>query len=467
LTTAGRPVLDPATGRAITLLPDTDGPGVADAVARADAAFRGTWADTSPAHRSGLLHELGNLLREDRDELAALERLGAGKPTTRAVGEVDFAARVVDWFAAAARYPVGETHPTGPGMRTCTDRVPVGVCAAIAPNNYPLLLAVWKIAAALAYGNTVVVKPAPETPLSTRRLVDRAAELLPQGVLTAVHGGAETGRLLCDHPAVGMVSFTGSTTAGREVARRCAEGLKPVSLELGGKSPVIVFRDADLDAAAQAVVAGFTGNTGQMCVAGTRLIVDRAVHDDFVARVAELAAALRVGPPQAPSTDLGPLISRAAADRAAEAVEEAAAQGAQVILPPGRFGVRHDLDGGFFVNPVIVDRAPPDSRAWREEIFGPVLSVASFDADAEALALAHDTAYGLSASVWTSDADRVERFSRALRAGMVWVNTWGDTEETVSVSGLGQSGYGRELGIHAVEGYTRPRAVWVAHRPGW
>ncbi|WP_374774051.1 aldehyde dehydrogenase family protein [Streptomyces sp. NBC_01310] len=466
MSAAGRPVLDPATGRAVSRLPDTAAPGVADAVARADAAFRGVWADTSPAGRSGLLRELGNLLREDRDELAALERQGAGKPTARALGEVDFAARVVDWFAAAARYPVGETHPSGPGMRTYTDRVPVGVCAAIAPNNYPLLLAVWKIAAALAYGNTVVVKPAPETPFSTRRFVDRAAAVLPEGVLTAVYGGAETGRVLCDHPAVGMVSFTGSTAAGREVARRCAEGLRPVSLELGGKSPVVVFRDADLDAAARAVVTGFTGNTGQMCVAGTRLIVDRAVHTEFVGRVAGLAAALRVGPPQDPGTDLGPLISRAAADRAADVVEEAVAGGAKVILPPGSSGVLHDLDGGFYVNPVIVDGAPAGGRAWREELFAPVLSVVPFDTDAQALALAHDTAYGLSASVWTSDADRVERFGRALRAGMVWVNTWGDTEESVSVSGLGQSGYGRELGIHAVEGYTRPRAVWVAHRPG-
>lgn len=466
MTPAGRPILDPATGRIITRLPDTDGPAVADAVARADAAFRGVWADTSPARRSGALRDLGSLLREDRGELVALEQRNTGKPTARAEGEVDFAAQVVDWFAAAARYPVGETHPTGPGMRTYSDRVPVGVCAAIAANNYPLLLAVWKIAAALAYGNTVVVKPAPETPLSLRHLVDRAADVLPGGVLTAVHGGAEVGRLLCDHAAVGMVSFTGSTAAGRAVARRCADGLKPASLELGGKSPVVVFGDADLDAAARAVVAGFTGNTGQMCVAGTRLIVDRAIHDAFVGRVAELAAALRVGPPAAPDTDLGPLISRAAVDRVAEAVEEAAKQGAEVILPPGCTGVRHDCGGGFFVHPAIVDGAPADSRAWQEEIFGPVLSVAPFDAETEALALAHDTGYGLSASVWTSDADRVERCSRALRAGMVWVNTWGDTEETVSVSGLGQSGYGRELGLHAVEGYTRPRAVWVAHRSG-
>ncbi|THA70068.1 aldehyde dehydrogenase [Streptomyces sp. A0958] len=464
MTEEGRAILDPATGQVFARVPDTSGPGVADAVDRAASAFHGSWAGTSPAHRSGLLRELAHLLREDRDALADLERRNAGKPVARAVGEVEFAAQVVDWFAAAARYPVGETHPSGPGMRTYTDRVPVGVCVAIAPNNYPLLLAVWKIAAALAYGNTVVVKPAPETPLSTRRLVERAAEVLPEGVLTAVYGGAGTGRQLCDHPAVGMVSFTGSTAAGREVARRCADGLKPVSLELGGKNPVVVFRDADLDEAARAVVTGFTGNTGQVCVAATRLIVDRAVHAEFVGRVAELTAALRVGLPQDPATDLGPLISRAAVDRAAEAVDEAETQGAKVIVPPGSAGVRHALGGGFFVDPVILDGPPSTGRAWREEIFAPVLSVAAFDTDAEALSLAHDTAYGLSASVWTSDAHRAEHFGRALRAGMVWVNTWGETEETVSVSGLGQSGYGRELGIHAVEGYTRPRAVWVAHR---
>jgi acyl-CoA reductase-like NAD-dependent aldehyde dehydrogenase len=466
MTAAQRHVVDPATGSTIARVPDSDERAVAHAVAGAEAAFHEVWAHASPADRSGRLRALADLLRDDRDTFAALERRNAGKPTARAAGEVDFAAEVLDWFAAAARYPVGETYPAGPGMRTYTDRVPVGVCAAITPNNYPLLLAVWKIAAALAHGNTIVVKPAPETPLSIRHLIDRAAGVLPEGVLTAVYGGAETGRLLCDQPAVGMVSFTGSTAAGREVARHCADALRPACLELGGKSPVVVFGDADLDAAARAVVAAFTGNTGQMCVAGTRLVVERTVHHDLVGRVAEAAGSLRVGRPADHGTDLGPLISRAAADRVAEVVEEAAKGGAEVILPPGRSDVRHELDGGFFVHPAVLDGVPFESRAWRTEIFGPVLSVASFDTDAEALALAHDTGYGLSASVWTADAGRVERFSRALRAGMVWVNTWGDTEEMVSVSGLGDSGYGRELGVHAVEGYTRPRAVWVAHRPG-
>lgn len=464
MTVHGRPVLDPATGGTVTHVPDTGAADVAEAVGRAGTAFRDVWADTSPADRGGALRQLAALLREDRAELAALERLNTGKPTARAAGEVEFAGQVLDWFATAARYPVGETHPAGPGMRTYTDRVPVGVCAAITPANYPLLLTVWKVAAALAHGNTAVVKPAPETPLSVRHLVGRAAEILPPGVLTAVYGGAETGRLLCGG-GVGMVSFTGSTAAGREVARRCAEGPTPVSLELGGKSPVVVFRDADLDAAARAVVTGFTGNTGQVCVAGSRLIVDRAVHREFVARVAELAAGLRVGDPRDARTDLGPLISRAAARRTSAVVAEAAERGAEVVLPPGRTAVRHDQDGGFFVHPVILDRVPLDSRAWREEIFAPVLSVAPFGTEQEALALAHDTDYGLSASVWTSDADRAEYFARSLRAGMVWVNTWGDTDEAVSVSGLGSSGYGRELGIHAVDAYTRPRAVWTAHRP--
>ncbi|MFJ5265765.1 aldehyde dehydrogenase family protein [Streptomyces sp. NPDC088387] len=460
----GRPVLDPATGTVLTHLPDTTPDAVAATTARAAHAFEEHWAHTTPAQRAAALTALARLLREDSGQLAALERAHTGKPTARAEGEIAFAAEAADFFAAAARHPVGETHPAGPGLRAYTDRLPVGVCAAIVPNNFPLLLATWKIAAALAHGNTVVVKPAPETPLSIRRLVEQAAHVLPDGVLSAVYGGARTGRALCTRPQVGAVSFTGSTRAGREVARLCADGPTPLTLELGGKSPVVVFADADLDAAAHAVVTGFTGNTGQVCVAGSRLIVEDRVHHELVARVAELAANLRVGRPTDPTTDLGPLISAAAADRTTHLVTEAAAAGARVLLPPGRTTPRDHLDGGFYVHPAVIDHAPRTGRAWREEIFGPVLAVASFTHDSEALALAHDTAYGLSASVWTADAHRAEHFARTLRAGMVWVNTWGDTDPAISVGGHGQSGYGRELGLHAADGYTRPRAVWVAHR---
>ncbi|WP_369229623.1 aldehyde dehydrogenase [Streptomyces sp. R21] len=464
-----RRILDPSTGHPVTSLPDTGGQEAEHLLARADDAFRNGWGTASPTERSRRLHELAGLLRDRRTEFATLERMNAGKPTARAEGEVDFAAQVLDWFATVARYPVGEVHPAAPGRRTYTDRVPVGVCVAICPNNYPLLMAVWKVAAALAYGNTVVVKPAPETPLSVRRLVELAGDILPDGVLGAAYGGARTGRRLCGDPRVGMVSFTGSTAAGREVAKMCADGVKRVALELGGKSPIVVFADADLDTAAQAVVEGFTGNTGQMCVAATRLIVDETVHDAFVRKVAERTAALAVGAPDDPGTDLGPLITRAAVERVEAVVEEAAKLGAAVWLPPGEKQVRPEptsaIADGFFVNPVILDSAPSHSRAWREEIFGPVLSVARFGTETQALALAHDTPYGLSASVWTSDAGRAERFAQALRAGMVWVNTWGDTEESVSVGGMGQSGYGRELGLHAADGYTRTRAVWIAHPP--
>ena len=359
-------------------------------------------------------------------------------------------------------------HPPAPGTRVYTDRLPLGVCVAICPANYPLLMAAWKAGAALAFGNTVVVKPAPETPQSVRLLIELAREVLPPGVLSAVHGDAGTGRLLCTLPEVAAVSFTGSTAAGREVAGTCADGVKRVALELGGKNPFVVFPDADLEAAAVAAVEAFTGNSGQMCVAASRLVVHESVAAGLVARIAELAAARPLGPTDDPGTALGPLISRRAVDRAAAAVDEAVAQGAGALLPPGAATVRAALEGrcadGFYIHPVVLDRVPTTARAWREELFAPVLAVRTFRDEDEAVRLAHDTDYGLSASVWTSDAGRTERLAARLRAGMLWFNTWGDTDESVSVGGLGLSGYGRELGVDAVDQYTHTRAVWIGYR---
>ncbi|MET7622240.1 aldehyde dehydrogenase family protein [Streptomyces sp. NPDC005408] len=462
----GRPLYDPSTGECFDALPDSTPDECARTVRRA-ADAGGPWNESGPRHRSERLHRLADLVHERRDAFIELERRGAGKPVGRVGGEVDFAVRAFRWFAHAALHPAGEVHPAGPGLRAYTDRVPLGVCAAICPANYPLLMAAWKAAAALAYGNTVVVKPAPETPLSVRLLVETAREVLPPHVLGAVYGGSEVGRLLCELPDIAAVSFTGSTAAGSDVARRCAAGVKRVSLELGGKNPLVVFPDADLDAAAAAAVEAFTGNSGQMCVAASRLIVHESVHSDFVRELAARAGSRALGPTDDPGTQLGPLITARAVDRVTEAVDEAVAQGASALLPPGRSTLRPHLPGacgqGFYVNPVVLDQVTTTGRAWRQELFGPVLAVRSFRTEDEALSLAHDTAYGLSASVWTADSGRTERLAGRLRAGLLWFNTWGDTDETISVGGIGHSGYGRELGVHAADQYTHTRAVWIAH----
>lgn len=460
---AGRALYDPATGEVYDRLPDSTPAECAEAVRRAARAFDG-WYAAGPRQRARCLHALADAVHERRADFVELERRGAGKPVARIGGEVAFAVRALRWFAEQALRPSGEVHPSEPGTRAYTDRIPLGVCAAVVPSNYPLLMAAWKVGGALAYGNTAVVKPAPETPLSVRLLVELGGRVLPEGVLGAVYGGAEVGRLLCALPEVAAVSFTGSTAAGREVAARCADSVKRVSLELGGKNPLVVFPDADPAAAAASAVEAFTGNSGQMCVGASRLIVHESVHDEFVREVAARAFARRVGPTDDPATELGPLITRRAVERVASAVEEAVAHGVTALLPPGRKDVRLELDGGYYVSPVVLDEVPGTLRAWREELFGPVLAVRSFRTEEQALALAHDTDYGLSASVWTADGGRVERFARRLRAGMLWFNTWGDTDEHISVGGIGQSGYGRELGVHAADQYTHTRAVRIGHR---
>ncbi len=464
-TGTGRALIDPATGECFATLADSTAAECADTVRRAAEAFT-AWSEAGPRRRGEALHRLADLMHERRADFIELERRQAGKPVFRVGGEVDFAVRAVRWFAGAALHPAGEVHPSGPGVRAYTDRVPLGVCAAVCPANYPLLMAAWKAAAALAHGNTVVVKPAPQTPLSVRLLVDLGREALPPDVLGAVYGGGDVGQRLCDLPEVAAVSFTGSTAAGREVARRCAGGVKRVSLELGGKNPLVVFPDADLDAVAGAAVEAFTGNSGQMCVAASRLVVHESVRAELVAEIAARAADLCLGATDDPATRLGPLITAEALSRAVSAVEEAAEDGAVVHGAAG--SLRPVLDGacggGHYLRPVVLDRAPQGGRAWRQELFAPVLAVRSFRTEGEALRLAHDTEYGLSASVWTADSHRIEGFARRLRAGMLWFNTWGDTDETISVGGIGASGYGRELGVHAADQYTHTRAVWIAHR---
>ena len=454
-----RVLYDPSYGTPIAEFAEASADEAAAAVSAAARAFP-AWADRHPRDRQDLLMALAGAVGAAADELAVLEALDAGQPLARARGEVAFAERTLRYFAGAPMRPAGEVNPSATGTLAYTDRIPLGVCAAIAPSNYPLLLSVWKIAAALAYGNTVVLKPAEETPLSALRFAELAGDAgLPPGVLTVVTGGPDTGRLLCRHPAVAAVSFTGSTSAGREVGALCAQGIKPVSLELGGVSPFVVLADADLEAAATALVEAFTGNTGQMCVAAGRLIVESPVREEFVERVARTAAGRRVGPALEPATELGPLVSEEIRISWSKHVDEALASGARVVEPRGG----EVPGGGFYVSPVVLDCVDPDMPIAREEVFGPVLPVIEVPSAEEAVRLAADTPFGLAASLWTRDLSQAHRAARTLRAGMVWINTYGDTEEHISVGGIGLSGHGRELGVHAQEQYTATRAIFMAH----
>ncbi len=466
---SGRPLYDPATGEQFDVLPDSSAEECARTVERARNAFR-DWSETSPQVRAEYLRWLAERMRDALQEFVELERRDAGKPVTRIGPEVEFAARSLDWFAGEALRPKGEMYPTGPGMRIYSDRLPLGVCAVIAPSNYPLLMATWKLAAALAYGNTVVVKPSPDTPCSVRLLVELAAQILPPHALSAVYGGADVGRILCELPEIASVSFTGSTSAGRDVAGRCGQHGKRVSLELGGKNPLIVFPDADLDAAVATTVEAFTGNSGQMCVAASRLIVHEGIRDDFVRRLLDSVGERSLGPTDDPSTDLGPLVTRQGLEFVRSVIASAIEHGATALFPPGCNRIEPRLPEthaeGNYITPVVLDQVDTRHSAWRVELAAPVLSVKTFRSEEEALNLAHDTDYGLSASVWTSGTDRAERFARNLRSGMVWINTWGETDEAISVGGIDASGYGRELGIHAVEHYTHNRSVWVSYRTG-
>ncbi|WP_282700658.1 aldehyde dehydrogenase family protein [Streptomyces sp. CC219B] len=455
-------VVDPSRGAVVTTVAEA-GPADVDAAVRAarQAYDDGAWSGLSGRERGRILHRVAELIRANADELAALESLDVGKPITlcRAV-DVTNAANDYEHCAALAHSLHGAQRDTPLNALAYTRREPLGVVAAITPFNFPLILAGSKIGPALAAGNTVVHKPADETPLSAlymARLLTEAG--VPDGVVNVVTGtGPVAGEALLRHPGVDKIAFTGSTAVGRHAASVAGEALKPVTMELGGNAAHLVFADADLEKTVGAVIKAFVFNTGQFCMGGPRLLVARPVHDTLLSILADAVPGVPVGDPRRPETVVGPMAGEKHLKKVEEHVELARKEGGRIVCG----GERLDLDGGYYYRPTVIAGLPNDSRVVQEEIFGPVLTVQPFDSEDEAVALANSTPYGLASGIQTRDLARAHRVAGRLKAGIVWINDWAMLDPAVPFGGVKDSGFGREYGPEALAAYTQVKSVVVS-----
>jgi acyl-CoA reductase-like NAD-dependent aldehyde dehydrogenase len=455
-------VINPATEEVVATVPAADRADVDAAVAAARAALTGPWGQMSARDRGRLIWRLGEKLMERADEVARLETLHNGKPIfeSRQI-EVPASAECLQYYAGWADKIHGETIPVKGSYLTYTLREPVGVVAAIVPWNFPLLLTTWKVGPALACGNTVIIKPASQTPLTALALAELAVESgIPPGVINVITGpGSAVGQILVEHPGIDKIAFTGDTSTGRQIMRGSAETLKQITLELGGKSPNIVFPDADLDAAVRGATTGIFYGKGEVCAAGSRLLVDRSIQNEFIDKVAARANKMAPGDPMDPKTRLGAVASKRQLETDLRYIDVAKREGATLVAGGGRADI--GTGKGFFLQPTVFAGVTPEMTIAREEIFGPVLAAIEFADVDEAIARANDSSYGLAAAVWTKDIKKAHYVARKLQAGTVWVNTYNVYDTAAPFGGYKQSGFGREMSVHALQHYTQIKSVWV------
>jgi acyl-CoA reductase-like NAD-dependent aldehyde dehydrogenase len=430
--------------------------------ARAQMEPGSEWQKMKPRDRAKVLWRIADMLTSRAAEIGRIETLDNGKPIFESqFVDTPAAAECLYYFAGWSGKVTGETIPVADNAFTYTLREPVGVVGAITPWNFPLMLAVWKIAPALACGNTVVIKPASNTALSLLKFAEYAKECgLPNGVLNVIPGrGSVVGNAIVDHPGVDAIAFTGSTEVGRQLMARAAKTLKKVSLELGGKSPNIVFADADLDAAARGALNAIFYGKGEVCAAGSRLLVEESAHDELLEKVCDRASKMVAGDPLHPKTRLGALVSKEQMETVLSYIEAGKSEGAKLVCG----GERADIGTGkgYFVKPTIFDDVDPEMRVSREEIFGPVLATIRFRDAEDAIAKGNATVYGLAAAVWTRDVSKAHRIARAIKAGTVWVNTYNLYDPALPFGGFKESGFGRDQGRDALEKYTQTKSVWV------
>jgi aldehyde dehydrogenase (NAD+) len=456
--------INPATDEVLTQVVEASPEDVDRAVSAARKAFEdrsGPWRKMSASERGRLIWRLTDLVEQHLDELAELETLDNGKPIfeSRYV-DIPMVIDVLRYYAGLATKIHGETVNTFESAFTYTLREPIGVVGLIIPWNFPLLLASWKLGPALACGNTIVLKPAEQTPLTALRFGELAIEAgVPAGVLNIVTGGPETGRAIVRHPGIDKIAFTGSTAVGKEIMRSSADTLKRVTLELGGKSPNIVFADSDIDSAVKGAINGIFYGKGEVCNAGSRLFVENKVRDEFLEKLVARAKKLQPADPLDPKTRLGAIVSQEQMQTVLGYVEAGKKEGAKLIAGGNRVSV--DSGKGFFLEPTIFGDVTNDMKIAQEEIFGPVLATLSFDDVDQVIDLANRNQYGLAAAVWTRDIKKAHSVSRQLKAGTVWINTYGLMDAALPFGGYKSSGFGRELGMHAIEHYTELKTVWL------